>query len=149
MRVYKDNEAQGTTNRRVAMFNGKRLSGWMALAVFATVGGAMVAADPAFAKVDVDKLTVGGEIRVRYEVRTNASFTQNFQGFTVKSNASAASHRVRVNVGYDLTPDVAFFAQLQDARFWGTEGAAGASGIATVSGANANGTGVDLHQGYI
>ena len=61
--LQRDSQAQGTTNRRVAMFNGKRLSGWMALAVFATVGGAMVAADPAFAALDVDKLTIGGKIR--------------------------------------------------------------------------------------
>ena len=62
------------------MFNGKRLSGWMALAVFATVGGAMVAADPAFAKTDVDKLTISGEIRERYEIRTNASFVSAAAG---------------------------------------------------------------------
>jgi hypothetical protein len=109
----------------------------------------MVAAAPAFAKVDVDKLTIGGEIRERYEVRTNASFTQNSGGAIVKSNSSVGSHRVRVNVGYDLTPDVSFFAQVQDARFFGTEGTATGSGIAAVSAANGNATGVDLHQGYI
>ena len=38
----------------------KTLSGWMTLAVFA-VGGVMVAADPAFAKTDMDQLTIGGE----------------------------------------------------------------------------------------
>jgi hypothetical protein len=59
-----------------------------------------------------------------------------------------------VNVGYDLTPDVSFFAQIQDARIYGGEcngaGCGGAtSGIGTVSSANNNGTGVDLHQGYI
>ncbi len=100
------------------MFNGKRLSGWMALAVFATVGGAMVATDPAFAKTDVDKLTIGGEIRERYEVRTNATFNAGQSNFGTgpggtrnvlanKGNESIGSHRVRVNVGYDLTPDVA------------------------------------------
>lgn len=133
-----------------------RLSGWLALAVFATVGGAMVAADPAFAKVDVDKLTVGGEIRERYEVRTNAGFTHNSAGVSGgarQNNESAASHRVRVSVGYDLTPDVSFFAQLQDARIWGGEACAAAAcatgGLGTVSSANVGGTGVDLHQGYI
>lgn len=126
-----------------------RLSGWLALAVFATVGGGMLAADPAFAKVDVDKLTVGGEIRVRYEYRENASFGGRTGGVS-NSNESAASHRVRVSVGYDLTPDVSFFAQLQDARVWGGESAAGAgTGIGAVSSANLGGTGVDLHQGYI
>ncbi len=144
--IHRDNEAQGKTNRRIAMFNGKRLSGWMALAVFATVGGAMVAADPAFAKVDVDKLTIGGEARVRYEVRTGTTF-----GGT-QANESAADHRIRLNVGYDLTPDVSFFAQIQDARVWGGEAGQGGqvnTGIGAVSGANTNGTGVDLHQGYL
>src|SRR3989441_3393272 len=125
----------------------KTLSGWMTLAVFA-VGGVMVAADPAFAKTDMDQLTIGGEARIRYEIRNNTSLNSN------NSNESAAMHRIRVNVGYDLTPDVSFFAQLQDARVWGTEGnglAGGpaGSGIGTVSAANLGGTGVDLHQGYI
>ena len=123
-----------------------RLSGWLTLAVFATVGGAMVAADPAFAKVDVDKLTVSGEARVRYEYRVGATFGAS------KANESAASHRIRLGVGYDLTPDVSFFAQLQDARVYGAEQGAGGqvfSGIGAVSSANQNGTGVDLHQGYI
>src|SRR2546422_9987398 len=124
----------------------KTLAGWMALAVFA-VGGVMVAADPAFAKVDTDQLTIGGEVRIRYEIRNNTSFNSN------NSNESAASHRVRVNVGYDLTPDVSFFVQLQDARIWGSEGnTAGANtstGIASVSSANGDTTGVDLHQGYL
>src|SRR5437879_7317929 len=139
-----DNEAQGTINRRVAMHIRKTLSGWMTLAVFA-VGGVMVAADPAFAKTDMDQLTIGGEVRIRYEIRNNTSFNSN------NSNESAASHRVRVNVGYDLTPDVSFFAQLQDARIWGSEGNAGGttSGIGAVSSANQGNTGVDLHQGYI
>src|SRR2546426_3144292 len=146
-RVPMDNEAQGTINRRVAMHIKRRVSGWLTLAVLA-VGGAMVAADPAFAKVDMDNLTIGGEARIRYEIRNNTSLNSN------NSNESAGSHRVRVNVGYDLTPDVSFFAQLQDARVWGTEGnslagSPAGSGIGAVSATNGGGTGVDLHQGYI
>jgi hypothetical protein len=125
----------------------------MALAVFATVGGAMVATDPAFAKTDVDKLTIGGEARVRYEIRTNGDFGATGAGNLGQSNVSYASHRIRVGVGYDLTPDVSFFAQLQDARIWGSEAGQGAAltgtGIGAVSSANQNSTGVDLHQGYI
>jgi len=121
----------------------KTLSGWMTLAVFA-VGGVMVAADPAFAKTDMDQLTIGGEVRIRYEIRNNTSFNSSGAG-----NESAASHRVRVNVGYDLTPDVSFFAQIQDARIWGSEATGAANSITAVSSANNNGTGVDLHQGYI
>src|SRR5438309_11907336 len=120
-RVPMDNEAQGTINRRVAMHIKRRVSGWLTLAVL-TVGGAMVAADPAFAKVDMDNLTIGGEARIRYEGRNNTSFNSN------STDTSAASHRIRVNVGYDLTPDVSFFAQLQESRIWGSEGAPNGSG---------------------
>src|SRR2546427_2495548 len=153
-RVPMDNEAQGTINRRVAMHIKRRVSGWLTLAVLG-VGGAMVASDPAFAKVDMDALTIGGEARIRYEGRINTSFNSN------NANESAASHRIRVNVGYDLTPDISFFVQLQDARVWGSEGGVitpaggvsgtgnGTTGIGAVSSANVGNTGVDLHQGYI
>src|SRR3989442_331957 len=150
-RVPMDNEAQGTINRRVAMHIKRRVSGWLTLAVFAA-GGAMVAADPAFAKVDMDNLTIGGEARIRYEGRNNTLLNSG-----LKANESAASHRIRVNVGYDLTPDVSFFAQIQDVRIYGTEGpinaagatGAGQAGIGAVSAQNQNGSGLDLHQGYI
>src|SRR2546427_4679595 len=144
-RVPMDNEAQGTINRRVAMHIKRRVSGWLTLAVLA-VGGAMVASDPAFAKVDMDNLTIGGEARIRYEGRINGALNS-----AVKSNESAASHRIRINVGYDLTPDVSFFAQIQDARVYGSEGAAVGtfSGIGAVSSANGNQSGVDLHQAYL
>src|SRR5207247_10975489 len=146
-RVPMDNEAQGTINRRVAMHIKRRVSGWLTLAVLA-VGGAMVASDPAFAKVDMDNLTIGGEARIRYEGRNNTNLN------STNANESAASHRIRVNVGYDLTPDVSFFAQIQDVRIYGSEGPFGVSpasnaGIGAVSAQNQNGSGVDLHQGYI
>src|SRR2546430_2518348 len=145
-----DNEAQGTINRRVAMHIKRRVSGWLTLAVL-TVGGAMVASDPAFAKVDMDSVSSGGEARIRYEGRNNTLLNSN-----VQANESAASHRIRVNVGYDLTPDVSFFAQIQDVRIYGTEGPIGAggpgaaaAGIGAVSAQNQNASGLDLHQGYI
>src|SRR5213080_326509 len=104
-----------TLNRRVVM-RGNKLAGWFALGAFAMVGG-MVATDPAFAKVDVDKFTIGGEARIRYEYRVGATFGtpattstalgQNGCGVAAQctggqANESAASSRVRVNVGYDL-----------------------------------------------
>src|SRR5438445_3404385 len=148
--VPMDNGAHGTINRTVAMHIKRRVSGWLTLAVMA-VGGAMVASDPAFAKVDMDALTIGGEARIRYEIRNNTSLNSNGAG-----NESAASHRIRLNVGYDLTPDVSFFAQIQDVRIYGSEGpfssapaGGGLSGIGAVSSQNQNGTGLDLHQGYI
>src|SRR5207237_8416444 len=107
---------------------GRKLSGLFALGAFAMVGG-MVATDPALAKIEVDKLTIGGEARIRYEYRVGTTFGSTATtvpngaggGTGGQSNESAASSRVRVNVGYDLTPDVSFFAQIQDARIWGTE----------------------------
>ena len=42
------------------MHIGRKLSGWFALSMFAAVGG-LIATDAAFAKIDVDKLTLGGE----------------------------------------------------------------------------------------
>jgi len=145
---------------------GSKLSGLIALGAFAMVGG-MVATDLAFAKIDVDKLTIGGEARIRYEYRVGTTFgttattvaAQNGCAVAAQctggqANESAASSRVRVNVGYDLTPDVSFFAQIQDARTWGTECIGGSpcsadNGIGTVSSANQNASGIDLHQGYI
>src|SRR5207247_11378964 len=144
-RVPMDNGAQGTINTRVAMHIKRPVSGWLTLAVLG-VGGAMVASDPAFAKVDMDNLTIGGEARIRYEGRNNTNLN------STNANESAASHRIRVNVGYDLTPDVSFFAQIQDARIYGGEGCAtvvagncASSGIASVPSANVGGTGLDLH----
>src|SRR5437899_13068907 len=91
-----------TLNRRVVM-RGSKLAGLFALGAFAMVGG-IVATDPAFAKVDVDKLTIGGEARIRYEYRvgatfgTNATTSPNGAGCISctggQANESAASSRI-------------------------------------------------------
>ena len=60
----------------------------MALAM-AVMPVGFVGDDSAFAKVDVDKLTVSVEARIRYEYRVGATF-----GSSV-SNESASSHRIR------------------------------------------------------
>src|SRR5437660_7402863 len=162
-RADNGSEESPTLNSRVVM-RGSKLSGLFALGAFAMVGG-MGATDPAFAKIDVDKLTIGGEARIRYEYRVGTTFGSTATtvpngaggGTGGQSNESAASDRVRVNVGYDLTPDVSFFAQIQDARIWGSEcnasfstGACATSqGEGNVSSANQNSSGIDLHQGYI
>src|SRR5947208_16573733 len=70
-----------TLNRRVVM-RGNKLAGLFALGAFAMVGG-MVATDPAFAKVDVDKFTIGGEARIRYEYRVGATFGPLLTTWTV------------------------------------------------------------------
>src|SRR3989442_7615929 len=83
----------------------KTLSGLMTLAVFA-VGGVMVAADPAFAKTDMDQLTIGGEARIRYEFRNNTSFN------SVAGKESAGRHRIRGDIGDDLYPGVGLFSEM-------------------------------------
>lgn len=93
---------------------------------------------------DLSKLKIGGEARVRYESRVGATFG------AAGGNLSVPSHRIRLQVGYELTPKVSFFMQMQDARFYGSEAdAADAGGFPTVTSANRNGTGLDLHQGYL
>ena len=79
-----------------------------------------------------EKLTVGGEIRGRYEFRDNADFNAN-----VNDTLSFISSRVRLHASYELTPDFAFFLQIQDSRLLGSE-------ASTAS----NEKNLDLHQGY-
>ena len=67
-----------------------RLSKWVALAVtglggaslvamvvamMAVTGVSLVAPDPAFAKFDVSKLTIGGDLRVRGEFRRGTTWS--------------------------------------------------------------------------
>ena len=73
-------------------------------------GGSLVAPDPAFAKFEVDKLTMGGDIRVRGEF---------FRGFDLDTrNDAFVQQRTRIRFNYDISSDVSFFAELQDARNW-------------------------------
>ncbi len=117
------------------------------LAGMATVLGLLMdvlVAMPAMAWMDLAGLKIGGEARVRYESRVGATFG------AAAGNLSVPSHRIRLNIGYDLTPKVSFFMQIQDARFYGSEAdSANVGGFPTVSSTNRNGTGVDLHQGYL
>ena len=101
-------------------------------------GGSLVAPDPAFAKFDVGNLTINGDIRVRPEFRRgrNFGFSQNNQQFT--------QQRIRLGFGYDVSPDVKYFLEIQDSRNWGTTD--------TGSGLNAQNNPADsigVRQGYI
>jgi hypothetical protein len=79
------------------------------------------------------KVTLGAEIRARYENRYNHDFsdaTPNGSDFTLL--------RTRLNLGMDVTDDVKAFIQVQDARIFGAE-----------QNEAANEQNLDLRQGYV
>ena len=79
---------------------------------------------------DSSRVTFSGELRLRGE----------WDGRTVGVNDDAATlSRIRLGARVTVTDWIAAFAQLQDARVWGTE-------ANTLTDASANG--LDLHQGY-
>jgi hypothetical protein len=93
-----------------------------------------------FAEVDLGqvvtkarKITLGAEIRARYENRYNHDFndaTPNSSDFTLL--------RTRLNIGMDVVDDVKAFIQVQDARVFGAE-----------QNEAGNEQNLDLRQGYI
>ncbi|MBI3620785.1 MAG: alginate export family protein [Nitrospirae bacterium] len=87
----------------------------------------------AAAGLDVDRVTIGGEIRERYEFRNNADFNR-----TVRDTLSFVGSRIRLHLGYAVTSDIAFFIQMEDSRLFGSE-------TSTVS----NEKNLDIHQGYV
>ncbi len=95
--------------------------------------GIWMGAESAEAALDAQVVTIGGEIRERYEFRNNADFDHN------KDDAlSFVGSRLRLHVGYEVEPDIAFFFQMQDSRLFGAE-----TSTAT------NEKNLDLHQGYL
>ena len=146
-----------------------RLSKWVALAVtglggvslvamvvamMAVTGGGLISPDPAFAKFDLSKLTLGGDIRVRGEIRTQSQF--NTPGASGR-NESFAIQKMRLRVNYDTTPDVNFFVELQDSRVWGgvdasNNGSAAVGGSSNFTSSNPgdiHGDSFGMRQGYI
>lgn len=87
----------------------------------------------AHAALDTQAVTVGGEVRERYEFRDNADFNEN-----ATDTLSFVGSRIRLHVNYEVSSDIAAFVQLQDARIFGGE-------VSTAS----NDHLVDLHQGYV
>jgi hypothetical protein len=90
-------------------------------------------AGDAGAALDADHLTIGGEVRERYELRQDADFKTS-----VNDTLSFVGSRLRLNVGYEVAPDIGFFFQMQDSRLLGSE-------TSTAS----NEKNLDLHQGYL
>ncbi|MEO6666655.1 MAG: alginate export family protein [Nitrospiria bacterium] len=99
---------------------------WSAVAFLVIVPSAQAA-------LDAQVVTVGGEVRERYEFRDNADFNSN-----AADTLSFIGSRIRLHLNYEVTPDIAAFIQFQDARLFGGE-------ASTVSNDNL----LDLHQGYV
>jgi hypothetical protein len=87
----------------------------------------------AHAALDTEKLTIGGEIRERGEFRQNADFNNN-----ADDSLSFIGSRIRVNLGYEIAPEISFFFQMEDSRVFGYET------TTTTNSAN-----LDIHQGYL
>ncbi len=85
------------------------------------------------AALDAQVVTIGGEVRERYEFRDNADFNSN-----ASDTLSFVGSRIRLHLGYEVTPDITFFFQIQDSRLFGSE-------VSTIS----NEKNLDLHQGYL
>lgn len=85
------------------------------------------------AALDAQVVTLGGEIRERYEFRDNADFND-----TSNDTLSFMASRIRLHLGYDVTESISFYFQMQDSRLFGSE-------TSTAS----NEKNLDLHQGYL
>ena len=109
-------------------------------------GGSLIAPDPAFAKFEIDKLTIGGDLRVRPEFRRGSNF-----GSTERSD-QFVQQRTRLRLNYDISPDVAWFLELQDARNFGLGDGGGDTN--NIGGPNNNpndihGEALGVRQGYV
>jgi hypothetical protein len=85
------------------------------------------------AALDAQVVTIGGEVRERYEFRANADFNKN-----AADTLSFIGSRIRLHLNYEVTPDITALIQIQDARLFGGE-------VSTASNDNL----LDLHQGYV
>ncbi len=93
---------------------------------------------------DLKNLTISGDMRVRPEFRTNSGFGANSTGTPTKDNRFFTQQLIRLGFNYDISPDVAFFAQAQVANNFG-DVAAGHPGINP----NHSGTNLFLRQGFM
>jgi hypothetical protein len=99
--------------------------------------------DPKIGKnFDINKFWMRADLRVRYEMRNNICFgsamagntfaacnspngTTSANGTRGKANDSFALQKARLGFGYDLSPDVNFYMELQYASVWGANGQQG------------------------
>ena len=80
-------------------------SPWWAVAVLISVLGHPPSARGA---LDAQVVTVGGEVRERYEFRDNADFNSN-----VNDTLSLIGSRIRLHLNYEVTSDIAAFIQIR------------------------------------
>ena len=107
---------------------------WLATALMViSIIGIWAETERAEAALDAQVVTIGGEIRERYEFRDNADFDH-----TKDDTLSFAGSRLRLHLSYEVEPDIAFFFQMQDSRLFGAEASTAA-----------NEKNLDLHQGYL
>jgi hypothetical protein len=106
---------------------------YLAPAVLAALAAVGAAAPRAYGALDDQVVTIGGEVRERYEFRDNADLNSN-----ASDTLSFIASRIRLHLKYEVTPDIIAFIQMQDARIFGGE-------VSTVSNDNL----LDLHQGYV
>ena len=101
--------------------------------------------DPKIGKnFDLNKFWVRGDLRVRPVMRNGVCFGSNIlsggacnapnpgtapNGTPGKANDFYVQQLVRLGFGYDLSPDLNFYMELQDSRTWGGNGANGAGGL--------------------
>jgi hypothetical protein len=104
-----------------------------AIAAVAAIGTWLGSTSAVCAALDPQVVTIGGEVRERYEFRDNADFNED-----ASDTLSFIGSRIRLHLNYEVTPDIAAFIQIQDARIFGGE-------ATTVSNDNL----LDLHQGYV
>ena len=99
--------------------------------------------DPKIGKnFDINKFWMRADLRVRYEARNQICFGRAMAGNTFgacnsfngqtsangtpgKANDSYALQKARLGFGYDLSPDVNFYLELQYASVWGANGQQG------------------------
>ncbi len=101
--------------------------------------------DPKIGKnFDLAKFWMRADLRVRPVMRNGVCFGSNIvgngacngpnsgttpNGTPGKANDFYAQQLTRLGIGYDLSPDVNFYMELQDSRTWGGNGANGKEGI--------------------
>ncbi|MGA0058763.1 MAG: alginate export family protein [Planctomycetota bacterium] len=113
-----------------------------ALSLALLTAGSAVAqeASPQISMPGVRKLTIGGQYRLRYENRYNYDFDSD-----ATRSDDFFVQRLRLNLDFDLGDDLRVFAQLQEARAFGSE--QGPNGQYTVTAADS--PGLDFHQAFV
>ena len=103
--------------------------------------------DPKIGKnFDLSKFWIRGDLRVRPIMRNGVCFGSAFTPGTTRGSCNSpnsgttpngtpgqandfyAQQFIRLGIGYDLSPDVNFYMELQDSRTWGGNGANGLEG---------------------